>query len=174
MTQYFTQIAEVKYKDRRINLKIPIRIKLLQVEDYYCDVCKESYQKKDLYNNKYENWGVGMWLDERKKQKNEDVPPNACPKCKQECSKKPKFISKIYTTANFPYIETEKILSKVTPYLWRRETGKYFSVFHITTDDLKTIQEKFNKMNIKTLKTSYEELIEDYENYKTRKVAGAI
>jgi uncharacterized FlgJ-related protein len=168
MTQYYPKLFDLKYKDKWLNITIPVRIKKFIIQHHKCDKCKFETRLgtfKFYFNNN-------------------NVNTDQCPSCKDGVvSLKPKEMYKIYTDMRKPIINIKYLLNRFTPFSFRRRVGKYIDLNAVSDNDLKSIyiklscwlkKEDLYKVNYKIYDITEQKLQEDLDDYTSRRVAKVI
>jgi len=128
---YFPKIATFYYRDQKIDIKIPIRVKLIEIQKYECTKCKtigtinqivrffEETYKDDmlLLKSKYLPKFGRMMIPE-KLLYGEDI---LCPKCFAKTNILKKEIIKFYVCSNPKFIKVEEMLDFFTLLRWYKD-----------------------------------------------------
>lgn len=175
MTRYYPKLMDLKYKDKWLNISIPIRIKILKVINITCEKCRFDTSEKNI--NEYCE-GRGLKFDGIN-----------CPVCALPIFKQDKILYKLYTDMRKPLLNVESILNYYTPFIFRKYMGKYTDLYAIERNNLETIYKsfkdfkglkmkkikEFNKVvKYKFYELTEEQLQDDYDKYQMRRVAKAI
>lgn len=192
----YPTIATITYKDKYLNIKIPLRIKKICRKTYSCDVCKsvgKFSQILDYYNSNEEFINIGNF--EYEPSLGRAVPRNfmskssiICPICflknkdRIQMDIKEENAVMVYTTLKHRHIDILNILNVTLVSRWKESRGRIFWVYEdleeINRRILRSIEhtsnEKNPKYNIVFHTITEEQLEKDYQDYIKRKVVRAI
>lgn len=157
---FYPKIAELHYKDRNIDIKIPIRVKLLGLPIYKCqnEECKLKIHNEEGTLKDYiyyiERKHYNMPLDKEKLGieyttiKNKNIPKEllnekneiVCPECKKVMVLGTKELIKTYTPRKNYYIDIERMLNQFTLLKWRphviRHVGINIEAYRISLEEV--------------------------------------
>lgn len=194
---YYPTVATVHYKDKHIDIEIPLRIKLILLRKYKCSKCSScgtaqniinycsDRLKDDAYKLKWKQIGIGV-----------HVPTNLygsngfeyCPVCYKDHLEYVKLIpvyrmliKVYYSVPNRSYIKIDKLVENHVRGRWKGniyenwgnydERALYFETLKQTYDHFKDEVRTYNKkVKIKVdNKITLKQLKKDYSLYEQRK-----
>ena len=121
----YPKIADLSYKDKNLNVKIPIRIKKIITQDLVCEKCKIKESLKTM---------MGYFLREKQKiySKGDNIP---CPKCNNHFEYKTKELYFIYVSFNKDFINIYNLVKTVIGIRWY-QSHKFLGtqIYSILTD----------------------------------------
>lgn len=127
------------YKDKNINLSLPIRVKLIKLIQFECPECGPSHNfgisdlkrwlsanapfdrtkyGQDIWNKVYLGYFPQNILDE-----NQRLP--VCPLHMKPTTEKEKCMLKIYTTKKIKHVNIRELLHRYTPWRWSERPSRY-------------------------------------------------
>jgi len=191
-------LATLNYKDKNINVSLPIRVKLIKLKVFKCSNCKgegtlkniaryceinsSKFEKyKTSYNDKAGQFFPLSVLD------NKQEIPN-CPKCFKRMKEAPKDLYKIYVSKRVEYVDKLRLLNRHTAFRWKKEESRRFVATNIVAyaGEFKNVIEGINwlkkslpkkknvKVSIKLEKIKKKDIKGAYELYEQRRMEKAI
>jgi len=131
----YPKIAELNYKDKHIDIKIPIRVKLIKLDIYGCSNkdCKlyedngtikdfERYIKIHNLDDKGSKRINRRWVSKSLLNENNEY---ICPKCQSKLINSKKNLFKCYITLRPKYINVCSILRANTSLNWKENSFNY-------------------------------------------------
>lgn len=156
MVVYYPKIADLIYKDKKINVKVPIRLKLIKIKTLFCEKCNVNDTLKS-----WVNFGIRKTMfDENIKpiysEKYKTEMPNTmlvnnnviCLQCNSELKESYKELIKLYFTCqkNGDFVEYDKLLQYKMPFNWRQRTNHWRYELAAFEDNLDKIYESFENI----------------------------
>jgi hypothetical protein len=171
MSQYYPKIATLKYEDRHIKIKIPIRIKIVGLQVHICDNCGADANRQKLitYIRNERAYWVSRYKERadeinqycapfevRYNDRNEPVKPPTdihCPNClwRTNESKKvlmrleEKKILKVYSNMNPDYIKVSRLLTEFSGFVFSSRKKGAVSCFVKSLKEAKDIIRNYQK-----------------------------
>jgi len=198
MKAQYPVIANLKYKSKHLNIKIPLRVRLIKMIRYICPKCKNSGSLMDIRRT-YESHKKGAAIEYtviRPHKINVTFPVALikgdsflCPMCNVELEPFELEKIKLYSATNPKYVNTGDLINDFILAKWNNDDfihGRNHSVASYF-DTLKGVYEvlTYSQKHIKKLKTTLvslrkvnsitmKGLRKDYKDYYKRKVVRAL
>jgi len=159
-------LGTLYYKDKNINVKLPIRIKNISLVKYYCPECKSEgtlsqiirWSEKNLKDLNYETvkqtLGYAIMPTEIIRTKNDVI----CPICFKEKNKKIRtkinetFLYKLYCGVKPKYLSVGDIISDNIYGRWKKNESYFETSVSCYFNTMKEVKANFNLSNEKIKK----------------------
>ena len=154
---YYPKVAELHYKDKTLNVKIPIRVKLIKLKKYFCKKCMDKDRPVTITriaehaDSKLSKKGFEANIFAERVTINGALIPKAlvkgdgilCPGCEENILKESEVeLIKVYTTKAHEYVDIFRLTAsnlygrwKFTP---RYQTASYYP---------QTLKELYDELN---------------------------
>jgi hypothetical protein len=123
-------VAELTYKDKELNIKIPIRAKKFVTVDLVCEKCRNQGSVNNV---------IEFYMRQGKMyKKNDNIP---CPECKKTLERKDKELYMLYVGLNKPFIKVGNIVSLVMFGRWKEKQIYYSTQSYVIFSSYKDLKE---------------------------------
>jgi hypothetical protein len=192
------KIAEIHYKDRHLDVTIPIRVKLIELTEYYCKKCRVGgtitdisryCDRQDFFNNTSGKWlNSGLRLPETIFFSKLEI---YCPDCFMKGEKnmmklRTKKLYKAYSPNPLKFIRTDNIVTSYTAGNWKPAKGRWnWGKCEFYADKLSKIKDgmkwynssgvkKEKGVEVKTFKVTIKDCEQALKKSNLRKIARKI